>query len=66
MDPRREEGKALQQPFDVRILRVVAADRQPGRNLRVAGGKFRRQITDDRQLAFVVREHVVAHAAPST
>ena len=57
------KGKALQQPFNVRIIRCFRRQAQPSGNLRMPLGELTRQFAQIRKLAIVVSVQFVKHAA---
>ena len=60
LDPGRQHGERLDQPFDVGILALGRFELEPARDLRVLAGELTGELADESQLALVVDEQLIA------
>src|SRR4030095_10312796 len=63
VNSRREEGEALEEALDVRVLALRGLELKPRRDLRVPRGELRTEAPEVGELPLVVEQQVVAHVA---
>jgi hypothetical protein len=64
MHPGGQEGKPLQESFDVGVLALIRLQLEAGRHLGIAFGELRPHASEKGELTLVVIEQIVTHCRP--